>query len=69
MEYTIVLEKTENNWSASVIELDGCVAAADTKDETLNLIKDAIKFHIEGLCLNGDPIPKSATEVIKIAIG
>ena len=68
MEYTVVLEKSSENWSACVVELDGCVAAADTREETLDLIQEAIKFHIDGLRLNGEPIPSPATEVIKLAI-
>ena len=68
MEYTVVLEKSDKNWSACVVELDGCVAAADTREETLCLIKEAVKFHIEGLQINGDPVPPPAVEVVKLSV-
>ena len=68
MEYTVVLEKSEKNWSACVVKLDGCVAAADTREETLSLIQEAIEFHIDGLRNNGVPVPPPVTEVIKLAV-
>ena len=49
MEYMVVLEKNESSYGAFVPDLPGCIAAGESKGETLNLIKEAIEFHIEGL--------------------
>jgi predicted RNase H-like HicB family nuclease len=45
MMHTIVLERTGNGFSAYVEELPGCVAAAETEEETYALIHEAIHLH------------------------
>ena len=62
-----VLEQGPRNWSAYVPDLPGCVAAARTREETERLIQEAIKFHLEGLLIDGIPFPKP-TYVEKRAI-
>ncbi len=51
MRYEIRIEKTANGYSAYVPDLPGCVAAAETREETERLIEEAIAFHREGLAL------------------
>lgn len=63
MRYAIVLEKTEHNYSAYVPDLPGCVATGANLQETENLIREAIKFHIEGLLEDGLPIPEPTSVV------
>ncbi len=63
MQYAVVLEKTDNGWSAYVPDLDGCIAAGDTEAETLQLIREAIALHIEAMREDGDPIPVPTTHV------
>ena len=63
MRYAIVLEKTENNYSAYVPDLPGCVATGFTVEETEREIRGAIEFHIEGLIEDGLPIPQPASIV------
>jgi predicted RNase H-like HicB family nuclease len=46
MKYTIILEKAPNNYSAYVPDLPGCVAAGDTREETIRLIQEAVQEHI-----------------------
>ncbi len=58
MKYVAVLEQEPNNWSAYVPDLPGCVAAGVTREETERLIQEAIEFHVEGLLLDGLPLPK-----------
>jgi predicted RNase H-like HicB family nuclease len=69
MRYAIVVEKTENNYSAYVPDLPGCVATGQTVEEVENEIRAAIEFHIEGLredCLVV-PQPVSIVEYLEIA--
>jgi predicted RNase H-like HicB family nuclease len=49
MRYATVVEKIENNYSAYVPYLPGCVATGQTVEEVENEIRAAIEFHIEGL--------------------
>lgn len=57
-DYAVVLEQGPRNWSAYAPDLPGCVAAGMTREETEYLIQEAIAFHLEGLLLDGTPLPK-----------
>ncbi len=63
MKYAIVVEKGDTSYGAYVPDLPGCVAAAQTRDEVLKLIKEAIEFHLEGMRTDGDPIPEPHSEM------
>ncbi len=63
MKYAVIVEEGENSFGAYVPDLPGCVAAADTKDEVLELIQEAIEFHIEGLREDGEPIPEPSSSI------
>ena len=69
MRYAVVIEKAENNYSAYVPDLPGCVATGTTVAEVENEIRDAIKFHLEGLREDGTalPAPSSQVEYIEVA--
>ncbi len=61
-QYVVVYEHTENNWSAYVPDLPGCVATGASRGEVERTIREAIEFHIEGLKLEGEPIPEPSTQ-------
>ena len=61
--YAVVIERTGTGYGAYVPDLPGCVAAAETYEETDRLIREAIPFHIEGLRLHGSPVPKPSVRV------
>ena len=58
MRYAVVIEKAESNYSAYVPDLPGCVAAGATLEEVESEIKEAIRFHLDGMRQDGAPIPK-----------
>lgn len=68
MHYTVVIEKTENNFGAYVPDLPGCVAVAESRAELLKLIREAIEFHLESLKDSGEsiPLPSTTTELVEI---
>ena len=57
MRYAVVIEKADGNYSAYVPDLAGCVATAATIEDVEREIRNAIRFHIEGLKEDGQPIP------------
>ena len=61
MKYTVVIERTPNNYAAYVPDLPGCVATASTREELLEEIREAVDFHIEGMREDGEAIPESQT--------
>ena len=69
MRYLVVLEKGATSYGAYVPDLPGCVAAAETREEVLTLIREAIEFHLEGMVQDGEPIPApaSTSELVEVA--
>lgn len=69
MRYAVVIERADSNYSAYVPDLPGCVATGSTIQEAEAEIREAIKFHIEGMKEDGLPIPtpSSAVEYIEVA--
>jgi len=63
MRYAVIVEEGENSFGAYVPDLPGCVAVAETKEEVLELIQEAIEFHLEGLREDGQPIPEPASSI------
>jgi predicted RNase H-like HicB family nuclease len=57
MRYAVVIEKTNGNYSAYVPDLPGCVATGDTVAAVENEIREAIRFHIDGLQADGIVVP------------
>ena len=57
MRYAVVIEKADGNYSAYVPDLPGCVATGQTPEEVNTNIRDAIRFHLDGLREDGLPIP------------
>ena len=57
MRYAVVIEKANGNYSAYVPDLPGCVAPGQTQDEVNANIREAIRFHLDGLREDGLPIP------------
>ena len=68
MRYAVVIEKAEDNYSAYVPDLPGCVAAAETIDEVQVLIREAIEDHIAAMKQDGDPIPPPSSRVDYIEV-
>ena len=68
MQYTVILEQGPSSWGAYVPDLPGCVAAGESREEALELIREAIEFHIEGLTESGEPVPPPASfsELVEI---
>jgi len=67
-EYTIIIETGEGNYSAYCPDLPGVVAAGETEEEVLMLMKEAIEFHMEGLMEDNIPIPKPTVTARSIEV-
>jgi predicted RNase H-like HicB family nuclease len=63
MRYAVIVEEGANSFGAHVPDLPGCIAAADSKEEVLELIQEAIEFHIAGLREDGQPIPEPSSSI------
>ena len=68
VKYTIVIEKAPNNYAAYAPDLPGCVTTAATREEVVELMREAIEFHLEGLRRDGDPVPPPRTTAAQIDV-
>lgn len=69
MRYLVLIEQTPTGFSAHVPDLPGCIAAGETRDETLQLIREAVAFHLDGMRLHGETIPPPTSEGDYVEIG
>jgi predicted RNase H-like HicB family nuclease len=67
-KYTVFFEPTATGYSAHVPDLPGCVAAAATLEETRQLIREAIEFHIEGMRMHGDVVPEPTEHIEQVEV-
>lgn len=56
--FSIIIEKDQDGYYASVPALQGCYTQGDTFEEALENIKDAAKLHLEDMTASGQQIPK-----------
>jgi predicted RNase H-like HicB family nuclease len=68
VEYTIIIEKAEGNYSAYCPDLPGCIATGFTLEETIQRMKEAIEYHLEGLKKEKISIPEPSTRAVSIGI-
>ena len=68
MEYVVIIEPGETSVGAYVPDLPGCVAVGESRQEAMDLIREAIELHIENLRENGEPVPPPHSFVEKVAV-
>lgn len=62
MRFPIVIHKDAcTGYGVTVPDLPGCFSAGDTLDEAIESAREAIACHIEGLLMDGEPIPARAS--------
>ncbi len=70
MRYLVILEKGSTSLGAHVPDLPGCIAVGETKSEVLNLIREAMEFHLDDLKQQGLEIPSPAStgELVEVEL-
>ena len=63
LTYAVVIEQTPNNYGAYAPDVPGCISTAETPDEMLANISEALAFHVDGLVRSGDPVPVPAMSI------
>ena len=68
MRYTVVLEQEhDGGYVASVPALPGCVSQGDTRQQTMDNIREAIQLYVEDCRDAGDPVPtESGKEFVEV---
>lgn len=67
--FLVVIEESDNNFSAYSPDLPGCVATGKTREDTETNMYEAIRFHVQGLYEDNLPIPRNSSyaEIMAIA--
>lgn len=70
MRYLVVIEEGPVSFGAYVPDLPGCIAAGETRQEVLQLIQEAIEFHLEGIKDEGATVPQphSYSEFVEVQV-
>lgn len=69
MKYAVVIEKGAGSYGAHVPDLPGCIAVAESREEVVRLIREAIELHVQALLEQGEsvPPPSSSIEYVHVA--
>jgi predicted RNase H-like HicB family nuclease len=68
MKYVAIIGKTGNGYSAHLPDLPGCIAAAETFEETSQLIQEAANYHVELMAEHGESIPQPVYSAIEVEV-
>lgn len=60
-DYLILIEgDSVTNYSAWSPDLPGCVAAGDSIEQTVALMREAIELHLAGIAEDGEAVPEAS---------
>jgi predicted RNase H-like HicB family nuclease len=68
MKYIVVIEKTKTGYSAFLPDLPGCIAAASTREQVMQLLTESVPDHIQLMREHGETIPEPSTEIRNLEI-
>ncbi|MBI4339992.1 MAG: type II toxin-antitoxin system HicB family antitoxin [Chloroflexi bacterium] len=68
-EFVVIYEWTGHNYSAYAPDLPGCIACADTLEETEGLMGEAVELYIQALKEAHHPIPEPITKAKLVSVG
>ena len=58
MRFPVVIHKDANSdYGVTVPDLPGCFSAGESMDEAMTNAVEAIELHLEGMLLDGEPLP------------
>jgi predicted RNase H-like HicB family nuclease len=66
--YLIVVERTRTGYSAYSPDLPGVITTGESRDAVEDNMREAIEFHIEGLRLEGIPVPEPTSESASVDV-
>lgn len=61
MRYPVVIHKdADSDFGVTVPDIPGCFSAGTSIDEAISMAQEAIECHLEGMLIDGEPIPVPA---------
>ena len=68
MREVVIFRGEDNFWVAECPSLPGCISQAETREDAVINIKEAIELYIESLEEDGIPVPDENFDTIVIAV-
>lgn len=67
MNFIVAIHKDpDSDYGVSVPDLPGCISAGTTFAEALEMIREAIELHLEGMLEDGIEIPTPTTDIERL---
>ena len=67
-QYAVVIERGKRNLSAYVPDLPGVVATGKTRSVLLRRLEIAVRWHLEAMREDGEPIPAPTTDIARVRV-
>ena len=64
--YLVIYESGPTNMSGFAHDVPGCASTGRTLEEMRANLREALEFHLEGLALDGQPLPQAATRLAEV---
>jgi len=64
----VIIEEGPENYSAYSPDVPGCVATGKTKDETIENMREALAFHLEGLREENLELPARHSQAVELEL-
>ena len=69
LDYTVYLQKSpEGGYIVSVPALSGCTTQGETREEALEMIKDAVEGYVASLKKHGEIVPTEVGQIEKVSV-
>ncbi len=68
LNYTVILERTGTGYSAYAPDLPGCISVGSTREEIVEMMREAMEFHLESMVEDGDEIPELISSAVEIEV-
>ena len=64
--YLVIYESGRHNLSGFALDVPGCASTGASLEELRKNLQEALEFHLEGLLLEGQPIPEATTHMVEV---
>jgi predicted RNase H-like HicB family nuclease len=67
--YLVVYEDGGGNMSGFAPDVPGCASTGHSLEEMRQNLREALEFHLEGLAMQGEPMPVPTTHLVEVPEG
>ena len=64
--YLVIYESGPTNMSGFAPDVPGCVSTGHSLEEMRTNLREALEFPLEGLALDGQPLPQTVTRMAEV---